>query len=286
MTDDGSTTENAEPSARPPRPALVAPEQGLDGSPREPAAPEAPEALDEAAPPERSRRRLLQAGIAAGAVLLVGALLLGLAVRSGSEAAPQYASLPDVCSTLSKNTLQRHAPRAGAGEPSGGKAAAGERQGSCEWKEPLTGEPDGALSSHRFAVGMRLMLDGGGKAGTALAEGAYQTEWDAARSGSGRSTQSPVRLEFDRPFPLKGFGDQAFARPIQSSGASVGTSKVVVTARVRNVLVTVEYAHTVQPAEKKGDEAGPIDTPTARAGAEVAARDVLAALKACARCAG
>ncbi|MFI0350674.1 hypothetical protein [Actinomadura sp. 9N407] len=129
------------------------------------------------------------------------------------------------------------------------------------------------------------MLDEDDKGGTARAQEAYETEWGAARTGSGRSTGGSVGLELDQPFPLKDIGEQAFARPIQSGDSFVRTGKVFVTARSRNVLITVEYAGTVQPADEK-DEVMPMDTPTARAGAETATRETLTALTSCKECVG
>ncbi|MFB4317479.1 hypothetical protein [Actinomadura sp. 21ATH] len=284
MTEDGPAREAAAPPPRPPRPEMLPPEPEPDGGAhREPAIAEAAPARK---PGFRLRPPLLGAGIAA-AVLAGGAILWGLDGGSASRSEPRYAALPDACSVLSRGTLDRFAPRAAALRPPGREAAAGERLGVCEWKERPASGPDGTLSAYRFEVEMRLMLDRDGTDATALAGSAYESEWRAALSGAGKATGGPVRLELDRPFPLKGFGDEAFARPTRSDGSFTRIGKVAVTVRDGNVLVTVGYVHAVHPAdEQDGKDGGarPAGSATARTGAEAAAREALAALTACSSC--
>jgi hypothetical protein len=232
------------------------------------------------------RRPLVQGLLAAGAVLAVGGTALWtLALGPKEEEPPQYDALPDACSVLTQGTLRELAPRTQPGKSSAQKGDPRGRAGTCLWKEPLSGKPNGTLTAHRVEIGVRLLFTEDDKYGTVRAKEAYGVEWAAARTGSGRSRGGPVDLELDQPFPLKGIGDQAFARPVQSGDPFIRTGKVTVTARTRNVLITAEYASTVQPADEK-DKVMPIDTPTARAGAETAAREALAALAACSECAG
>ncbi|GAA3969236.1 hypothetical protein GCM10023085_59450 [Actinomadura viridis] len=312
MTDDGPPQENPEPPTRPAAPRFLAPDQRLDGSSRppdrEPAdasvadeatapveanaadAADAAGGADDARPGERLwRRPVVRWGASASAVVLLGGFAWSvLRAEPSPPAPPRYVSLPEPCSTLSQDTLRSLTPKAQTRKPSLQGGTPGERRAECEWKEPLTTEAGRTLRSHRLVVGARLMLDHEGRTGTARAKEGYENELTAARGGTGRITGGPARFELDSPLPLRGIGDQAFVRPTQTDGAFVRSSKAVVTARVHNVLLTIEYADTVQPLDgdgrSKDAEAAPIAPPTARANAERAARDVTAALAACSAC--
>jgi hypothetical protein len=200
-------------------------------------------------------------------------------------------SFPDPCTAVPRATIERLAPKAGTAEPyKPDGSASGERFVQCTWDEPTAGEGSGRLTSRNIIVGIRLLLDGEGETGPTRAREAYKAAWDSARAGQGRTTGAPAEIRFQAPFFLAGIGDEAFARPIQSKGSLGNAGKVLVTVRLRNALVTTEFRGSTYPLDKDGfpdfAKAVPLDTQTARSGAETMARELTAALAACAACTG
>jgi hypothetical protein len=259
------------------RPLFVAPEQLLDGADAEPGDASVPKETRTAGQAAVWRRPVWLGGAAAVAVLAsAGAVLMWPGDDGGSaEAGARFRSLPEACASVPASTVERLVPNARDAKPS---------EGGCEWKEPTAGNGGERLTARSITVGFEL------QDGTVRARQVYKTLWDTARNGSGRSAGEPAEIVYRPPFPLAGLGDEAFARAVQSKGSLGRNGKVVVTVRLRNAIITTEYRGSTYPLDKAGfpehDKAEPMDTPTARAGAEEVARSAAAALAACSGCTG
>lgn len=260
------------------RPEFVASEQELDGSTRvvEDVAAEMPE-------PEARRRwsgsrRRWAAG--AGAVALVaGGVGWGVYAVSGEDEPARFTSMPEPCSLVPGEMLERYVPLSDPPVPDKDAKSAGERYAACSWAE----RPGlaGVQASRRLDVSVRLHLEG-----VAPAKAEYDAAWSGARTMEGTSKGASGSLRAEAPVLLR-VGDQAFAQHLTLTGPLGQSGTAAATVRLRNAVITVRFRTTASPAGKdaspKTPEA-PLDKANGRAAAEAAARSATAALAACGTC--
>jgi hypothetical protein len=188
--------------------------------------------------------------------------------------------MPEPCSLVPGETLERYVPRSDPPVPNEAVNSADERYGACEWEEPAGAR--GVRVVHRLNVSVRLHLDG-----VASAKAEYDAAWNGARSMAGTTKGAPGSLHAEAPGVAR-IGDQAFAQHLTLSGPLGRTGTVAATVRLRNAVISVRFRGTSTPLDVDGSPktraASPLDEAAARAGAEAAARDVAGALAACHDC--
>ncbi|MFB4308697.1 hypothetical protein [Actinomadura sp. GTD37] len=257
----------------------MASEQELDGSARvvEDAPAEAPE------PAARGRRPVPRGRWAAGAgavALIAGGIGWGVHAASGEAEPARFTSMPEPCSLVPGETLERYLPLTDPPVPDEGAKSADERYVGCSWVERpgLTG----VQASRRLDVSVRLHLKN-----VTLAEAEYDAAWNGARTMEGTSKGAPGSLRAEAPTLIR-IGDRAFAQYLTLTGPLGRSGTAAATVRLRNAVITVRFRATASPAGKdaspKTREAPPLDKAAARAAAEAAARGMTAALTACRTC--
>ncbi|MCQ0008422.1 hypothetical protein [Actinomadura madurae] len=268
------------------RPEFVAPEQQLDGSER----PVEEQAAEAPAPPPRDARRWSRLthrrwvlGAVALALVAGGGAFWALGGPSGESEAGRFTSMPEPCSLVPGETLERYVPNSEPPVPSEARNSADARYEACEWAEPMgaAGSAE-TLTSHRLNVAVRLHLDG-----TEPAKSEYDAAWGGARSMAGTADGAAGALHAEAPVTM-GIGDQAFAQHLTLSGSLGRSGSVAATVRLRNAVISVRYRGTTSPAgvdgAPKAGKTAPLDEAEARAGAEAVARGIAGTLAACKDC--
>jgi hypothetical protein len=272
------------------RPEFVAPEQQLDGSERPVEEPVAEPVEQAPEPPagEVPRRFPLTGGrwiAGAGALVLVaaGGIFWALSGPSRETAPPRFTSMPEACSLVPGEALERYVPNSEPPVPSEARNSAGDRYEACEWAEPM-GAARGVktLTSHRLNVSVRLHLDG-----VKPAKSEYDAAWGGARSMAGTTDGDVGSLHAEAPTVI-GIGDQAFTQHLTLTGSLGRSGTVAATVRLRNAVISVRYRGTTSPAgvdgSPKAGTTAPLGEAEARAGAEAVARGIAGTLATCEDC--
>ncbi|WP_026414768.1 hypothetical protein [Actinomadura oligospora] len=268
-------TVAARPSA-PPRPQFLPPV--TEPPAQDVVAPNVPPA-----PVPRGKRRLLIAGAAGvAAVAILGGAAWAVSGSSGGEPKEErYTSFPAACATVTKPTLDQFVPRAEA--PVGDKSGSKEHSW-CLWTGPMRAQPGSKRVVYRTA-----RVDIVAYENIASAKSAYDSAWRTAVSFSGsNSTIGGGKLVGDASEPINGLGDQAYYYHRTSTTALGRSGESGETIRVRNLILTVTLNGFNAPADELGTPAPkgqtPLDTATARPGADALAHDAVNALNACSTC--
>ncbi|MEO3826961.1 hypothetical protein [Actinomadura sp. B10D3] len=267
----------------------MAADQALDGSDL-PAAEAAEPAVEAEEPAANAPHRRWWStasgrwGLVAGAVVLVAAgAVWALRGASGESEAGRFTSMPEACSLVPGEALERYVPNSEPPVPSEARNSANDRYEACEWAEPM-GSATGAktLASHRLNVAVRLHLDG-----VDPAKSEYDAAWGGARAMAGTTDGAAGALHAEAPVTL-GVGDQAFAQHLTLTGSLGRSGTVAATVRLRNAVISVRYRGTTSPAgvdgAPKAGKTAPLDEAQARAGAETVARGIAGTLATCKDC--
>lgn len=144
--------------------------------------------------------------------------------------------MPEPCSLVPGETLERYVPNSEPPVPSEARNSADARYEACEWAEPMgaAGSAE-TLTSHRLNVAVRLHLDG-----TEPAKSEYDAAWGGARSMAGTADGAAGALHAEAPVTM-GIGDQAFAQHLTLSGSLGRSGSVAATVRLRNAVISVRY---------------------------------------------
>jgi hypothetical protein len=226
----------------------------------------------------RARRRLhVWGGVAgAAAVIAVGIYFL---VSGGSGAAPagangfvttylpgEYRSVPDMCSVVSPATLAAYLP----GKPTRAslQGLAGNSSNQCDWT--LDRKPAYRLLQVTAQAYAPSGLASGNGSATSAAKDAYAQARQAKLDPPKATRQPPARLT-----AIPGLGTGAFSASQVIKAGGDTTDRITVVARIRNVLVTVQFSG-LEHADRGGY--GPVSAGQLKAGAVAAARNVLAKL--------
>ncbi|MEU8123203.1 hypothetical protein AB0C21_31205 [Spirillospora sp. NPDC049024] len=265
----------------------MAPDQQLDGSDRlgEEARVEVPEPAAEEAEAHVAVPRRWWASrwaLGAGALVLVAAAggVWAVSGSSGESGPARFTSMPEPCSLVPGETLERYVPMSDPPVPSKARNSPDERYEACEWAEPVGAK--GVGTSRRLNVSVRLHLDG-----LTSAKSEYDAAWDGARSMAGTAKGAPGSLHAEAPAAI-GIGDQAFTQHLTLTGPLGRSGSVAATVRLRNAVISVRFRGTTSPLGVDGSpkvgKAVPLDEAAARAGAEAAAREIAKTLAACEDC--
>lgn len=179
----------------------------------------------------------------------------------------EYRTIPGACGSVSAGTLDSYLPgkRSMVTLP----ALAGGSGSQCDWT--LDAKPVyRLLEVSATAYAPSGLVPGNGSA-TSVAEYAYRQALQTKQHPPRETRQPAARIT-----ALTGLGAAAFsAYQVLSVGGDI-TDRVTVVARLRNVLVTVQFSGLAHAA--KGGY-GPVSPADLAAGAAAAARNVLARIR-------
>jgi hypothetical protein len=228
-----------------------------------------------AARARRTRRRRHVWGALAGGAAAIGVLIYVL-LPGGDASSPagasgfvttylpgEYRSVPDTCEAVSAATLGRYLP----GRPT--RAAlpglSGNSGNQCDWT--LDHKPVYRLLQVTAQAYAPSGLASGNGSATAAAKDAYAQDMQAKRHPPRSTHQPPAVIT-----AIGGLGTVAFSAFQVIKAGGDRTDRVMVVARIRNVLVIVAFSG-LDHASRGGY--GPASPGELAAGAAAAARDVL-----------
>jgi hypothetical protein len=177
----------------------------------------------------------------------------------------EYKAAPDACTSVSTTVLNQYLP-----EP--GRTSTSELTGSTESQCSFTVDRKPTFLVLEVTAQAYQPFAAASAAGSApgSASASAQDYYAlASQDLKKRVTHSPLSPAEIAVLP--GLGQQAFVAVQRERVSGIDSEKVTVVVRERNVLITVW-----ESGEESGHGFGPVPVSTLQAGAEAAARDVLA----------
>ncbi|HTX81950.1 MAG TPA: hypothetical protein VME44_07210 [Streptosporangiaceae bacterium] len=177
----------------------------------------------------------------------------------------EYKAAPDACTSVSTTVLNQYLP-----EP--GRTSTSELSGSTDSQCSFTLDRKPTFLVLEVTTEAYQPFAAASAAGSppgsasANAQDSYALAMQDLKQRTTHSPLSPAQIT-----ALPGLGQQAFVAVQRERVSGIDSEKVTVVVRERNVLITVW-----ESGQESGHGFGPVPVPTLQAGAEAAARDVLA----------
>ncbi|MDL4821618.1 hypothetical protein [Actinomadura opuntiae] len=199
---------------------------------------------------------LILNGVGGGAEHGTGQAVGSGATDSSPTASGERSAVPDSCSVLGKDLIDRLAP--GSEQNPADNYQNNDQQNGCVW---------GAYAGDKkrqLTVELRAIAGTSGQTPTAVAQSTIATERSADESGKSLLAGQELTEKSD----VKGVGDEGYL--VYSVDKGQGSGEAITNVRLANVLVTIHYSGS--------DDGDPLSSKDAGDGATEVAKTVLQAL--------